>query len=86
VPHKYLLIPVIRYFVVDFRKCSRIEWFDIDFYGLAVKTGSIALQKFFFVFLFFCKKSLLSGVKIFFPDSSFTKKRDTLAFFFLYFG
>jgi len=55
---------------------------DISFYyGLAVKTGSIALQKFFFVFFSLAGKRLLLGVKIFFPDLS-QKKWDTQAFFF----
>jgi len=50
----------------------------IHFYRLAVKTGSIALQKFiylfyfiFFFFLFcFAEKSLFFGVKFSSPDSS----------------
>jgi len=37
------------------------------FFGLAVKTGSIALQKFFFLIFFFCgKKFVLWGQNIFF--------------------
>jgi len=43
----------------------------LPFYGLAVKTGSIALQK-FLLFLFFIlrKKVYYLGSKYFFPDSS----------------
>jgi len=57
-----------------------------NFYGLAVKTGSIALQKFLrLCFLFFIfvlrKKVCYLGSNYFFPDLSI-KKRDTLAFFF----
>jgi len=48
-------------------------FYDIldPFYGLAVKTGSIAMQKFFFssfflLFFWFAEKSLLCWVNIFF--------------------
>jgi len=48
----------------------------VAFYGQAVRTGSKALQKLFY-FIFssfflssFAEKSLFSGVKFFFPDSS----------------
>jgi len=45
-------------------------WF-LHFYGLAVKTGSIALQKFFFFFFVFLRKKVCYlGSKCFFPDSS----------------
>jgi len=54
----------------------------------AVKIGSIALQKFLFLFFFFswfAEKNVFLG-SIFFPDSS-QKTNETLdlAFFFLYF-
>jgi len=50
-------------------------FFLFVFYGLAVKTGSIALQKFilfsfFLFFLVFAEKSLFFGVLFFSPDSS----------------
>jgi len=43
-----------------------------------VKTGSIALQKFFFFFSSFAEKSLLSGVKIFFSRFVSKNKWGTL--------
>jgi len=45
-------------------------------YGLAVKTGSIALQK-FYLFIFFAEKSCLFGVKLF-VSRFFSKKIGTL--------
>jgi len=39
----------------------------VTFYGLALKTGSIALQKLFFFFFFFCgKKFVFWGQNIIF--------------------
>jgi len=41
------------------------------YYGLAVKTGSIGLQKFFLFFVCFLRKKVCYlGSKSFFPDSS----------------
>jgi len=51
---------------------------------MAVKTGSIALQKDYFLFFFFLswlgQKSMFFGVKFIFPDSS-QKANATLPFF-----
>jgi len=61
------------------------------FYGLADKTRSIVLQKFFcflgFFFFFFlvCEKSWFSEVEIFFSRFVAKNLLDTLAFFFWYF-
>jgi len=64
-------------FIVGVYRLHKLNMADLvnaTFYGLAVKTGSIALQKFsFFSFLFFFfglrKKVSFLGSKYFFPDS-----------------